>query len=101
MEQNFVTGPQNVFRQHYKDTIQKSEHNGWGSAAIAYRHKNQNIDLYHHVQFSPCNPLHPSWRIHSQHANLNHKKNIFTSYNTFLTFYHIPIFYTPVHPKDR
>jgi|GEM_PF-3132071 len=74
------------------DGIQTS----WGTATKVHKLANGNVVMQHKLQLSLCSPLHPSWIIHGAEGVFNKKAQKLRVQKAYITFHHIPIFYTPV-----
>lgn len=83
-----------IVRHHY-NSLQDGMVTGWSTATKVHRHKNGDTAMRKHVQFSLCSPLHPSWIIHAAKSYYNKAKGELKVHQGYLTFHHIPLFYSP------
>ena len=83
-----------LMRHHYQSKLDGPV-TTWGTAQHVYKKANGDTVMHKHLQISLCSPLHPTWVIHGEHAHLVHAKQKLKIYNSYITFHHIPIFYTP------
>ena len=79
----------------YRPAINKRlESSSWGEAKKIVRQTN-GIDQLTKATYSTSAPTHPSWVLHASHMTLNKTAGWGHARNMYLSFYHVPIFYSP------
>lgn len=66
----------------------------WGQSRKVNTHTSYSLSLENNT-YTTCSPLEPAWLLHTKHLYLNKNTEIGKAYNTWVTFYRLPIFFSP------
>ena len=91
-----------IYHLYQAGSLNRLSSSGWGEAKKITRHTNNVFYLYK-ASYSTSAPTHPSWILHANNMKLNKGEGWGSATNMYLTFYHVPIFYSPYYsfPLDR